>query len=139
MSLHLIKLAAGTESLDDLRGRQDYVYSLHKCVFHTTRMMPKRLNELLDAGSLYWVIKRKIQARQVILDIEQFTDPAGIRRCNIMLERDLILTRPQPRRPFQGWRYLKGADTPADMEVGCEADDELPEALKAELTDLGLY
>ncbi|HCN32421.1 MAG: DUF1489 family protein [Candidatus Micropelagos sp.] len=138
MTLHLIKLAARATGVDDLVNWQSYVRETHGDLFHTTRMMPKRVNELLDDGSIYWVIKRKIRVRQNILDIQPFTDEAGIKRCHIFLDPELIATRQQARRPFQGWRYLPTTDAPEDMPMAAEGDDELPEHLKAELMALGL-
>lgn len=138
MTLHLIKLAARATGVDDLINWQTYVRETHGELFHTTRMMPKRVNELLDDGSIYWVIKRKIRVRQTILDIQPFTDEAGIKRCHIFLDPELIATRQQSRRPFQGWRYLLASDAPEDMPMVAEGDDELPEHLKAELMALGL-
>ena len=138
MTLHLIKLAARATGVDDLVNWQSYVRETHGDLFHTTRMMPKRVNELLDDGSIYWVIKRKIRVRQNILDIQPFTDEAGIKRCHIFLDPELIVTRQQARRPFQGWRYLPTTDAPEDMPMAAEGDDELPEHLKAELMTLGL-
>ena len=138
MNLHLIKLAARATGVDDLVNWQTYVRETHGELFHTTRMMPKRVNELLDDGSIYWVIKRKIRVRQSILDIQPFTDEAGIKRCHIFLDPELIATRQQARRPFQGWRYLPATDAPEDMPMAAEGDDELPEHLKAELMALGL-
>tara|TARA_B100001248_G_scaffold131378_1_gene98604 strand:+ start:473 stop:892 length:420 start_codon:yes stop_codon:yes gene_type:complete len=138
MTLHLIKLAARATGVDDLINWQTYVRETHGELFHTTRMMPKRVNELLDDGSIYWVIKRKIRVRQTILDIQPFTDEAGIKRCHIFLDPELIATRQQSRRPFQGWRYLLASDAPEDMPMMAEGDDELPEHLKAELMALGL-
>lgn len=138
MTLHLIKLAARATGVDDLVNWQSYVRETHGDLFHTTRMMPKRVNELLDDGSIYWVIKRKIRVRQNILDIQPFTDEAGIKRCQIFLDPELIATRQQARRPFQGWRYLPTTDAPEDIPMAAEGDDELPEHLKAELMALGL-
>ena len=138
MTLNLIKLAARATGVDDLINWQTYVRETHGELFHTTRMMPKRVNELLDDGSIYWVIKRKIRVRQTILDIQPFTDEAGIKRCHIFLDPELIATRQQSRRPFQGWRYLLASDAPEDMPMVAEGDDELPEHLKAELMALGL-
>jgi hypothetical protein len=138
MTLHLIKLAARATGVDDLVNWQSYVRETHGELFHTTRMMPKRVNELLDDGSIYWVIKRKIRVRQNILDIQPFTDEAGIKRCHIFLDPELIATRQQARRPFQGWRYLPTTDAPEDIPMAAEGDDELPEHLKAELMALGL-
>lgn len=138
MNLHLIKLAVGADTIDDLQGWQNHLMQTYGKVFNTTRMVPKRLEELLDGGSLYWVIKRKIAVRQTILDIEPFTDNAGIKRCHIHLDPEMVRTRPQGRRPFQGWRYLQGSDAPSDLPKGVEVDADMPEALRAELTDLGL-
>ena len=104
---------------------------------HTTRMVPTRKDELLDGGSLYWVIKGKIQARQHLLDIRPFTDEAGIKRCDLVMEPRLILTRYQPKRPFQGWRYLKVDEAPADMRVAGEAAS-MPDAMRRDLTELCL-
>ena len=99
-------------------------------------MVPKRRDELLDGGSLYWVIKGNVQARQFLQDIEIFTDNEGIRRCKLVMEPRLILTRWQPRRAFQGWRYLDQPDAPRDLgqnEIG-----KIPPELQRELAYLGL-
>jgi len=142
MTIHLLKLCVGADSIEDLeawiasrleaaRGRGEAPEQ-----FHTTRMVPKRLEELLDGGSLYWVIKGNVQVRQRLLDVRPFTDGEGISRCHLILDPNLQPTRWQPRRPFQGWRYLKVEDAPADMN---EADVAgLPLDLQRELADLGL-
>ena len=137
MTLHLIKLAARANGVDDLINWQTYVRETHGELFHTTRMMPKRVNELLDDGSIYWVIKRKIRVRQTILDIQPFTDEAGIKRCHIFLDPELIATRHQSRRPFQGWRYLETENAPDDMPVSDE-ETPMPPELLSELRELGL-
>lgn len=126
------------DGVRDLVDRQDRVRKTHGGLFHTTRMIPRRADELLDGGSIYWVVKRKIRVRQAILDIRPFADGAGVRRCRIFLDAELVPTRPQARRPFQGWRYLPAADAPEDMPAAAAGDDELPEHLKAELVALGL-
>ena len=105
---------------------------------HTTRMIPKRMEELLDGGSLYWVIKGNVQARQILTDIRPFTDKDGVRRCDLVMEPRLILTEWQPRRAFQGWRYLKADDTPKDIGTGNAGLNALPPALRVELANLGL-
>lgn len=86
-------------------------------LFHTTRMIPKRRDELLDGGSLYWVIKGSVQARQKLIDVRPFKDDEGTRRCHLVLDPALVETRPQPRRAFQGWRYLTPVDAPDDLTV----------------------
>lgn len=139
--VHLIKLSVGTESVESLRayiewrGRQLATAGRKVVHVHTTRMTPKRRDELLDGGSIYWVIKGQIQARQKLVDIEPFTDADGIGRCNIVMDPELVATRWQPKRPFQGWRYLKRQDAPSDLKDGEEQVD--PE-LAHELSALGL-
>ena len=100
-------------------------------------MVPKRVDELLDGGSLYWVIKGNVQIRQRLSDIRPFTDDNGIRRCDLVLEPNLILTEWQPRRAFQGWRYLKQEDAPPDLATTTGAHS-LPPELRVELSNLGL-
>jgi len=105
---------------------------------HTTRMTPKRAGELLDGGSLYWVIKRVIQARQEIVDLEEFVDTGGIKRCTIWLDNEIIPTAPAPKRPFQGWRYLAPGDAPADMRAGSAGGTDLPADMAAALAAIGV-
>lgn len=142
MSLNLIKLCVGVDAIGDLAAWIDY--RRNEAVragrqpehAHVTRMMPKRAGELLDGGSLYWVIKGSVQVRQRLLDIQRITDEEGTPRCRLVLEPKLTETEWQPRRPFQGWRYLKPADAPPDLRK--TADNTLPPALEAELAELGL-
>jgi hypothetical protein len=142
MAVHLIKLCVGAESLDDLRewvaesSLDAIANGLEPHSFHTTRMVPRRMADLLEGGSLYWVIKGQVAARQKLLDIVEFTDTDGIGRCRLILGPEVIETMPQPRRPFQGWRYLEPKDAPADL-FG-EGQAEMPAELKRELAELGL-
>ncbi len=144
MTMHLLKLCVGAESVEDhqrwidgrLAVRRASGQALELC--HTTRMVPRLADEVLDGGSLYWVTKGQIQSRQVIIDIRPFTDDEGIGRCQLVLAPELILTRPQPRRPFQGWRYLKPGDAPADLVSNEDDDSEMPHAMRADLVALGL-
>lgn len=138
MTVNLVKLCVGADAIDDLVSWQNHLQKTYGKVFHTTRMVPKREADLLDGGSLYWVIKRQIRVRQKITDIEEFVDGQGIRRCHLHLDPDLIYTRLQARRPFQGWRYLTPEDAPEDAPTNVEIDEDMPEDLKAELTELGL-
>ncbi len=101
-------------------------------------MWPKRAAEILDGGSLYWVIKGAIQVRQRITALEEVIGHDGIRRCRIVLDPQIILTRKAARRPFQGWRYLDPNDSPPDLPHGRHGDDDLPEALSAELSQIGI-
>jgi hypothetical protein len=100
-------------------------------------MVPKRAKELLDGGSLYWVIKGNIQVRQRLTAIRPFTDKEGIHRCDLVLEPKLVATQWQPRRAFQGWRYLKAEEAPADLSEGT-GKNALPPELRLELAELGL-
>jgi hypothetical protein len=143
MTLNLIKLCVGCDSVEDLAEWIDHRLKEKKKAgeppehAHVTRMVPKRIPELLDGGSLYWVIKGNIQVRQPLTDVRPFVDGEGIGRCRLVLAPQLILTEWQPRRPFQGWRYLSVADAPRDLKQGRRGDD-LPPALLAELAGLGL-
>lgn len=143
MPLHLVKLCVGVDSVEDLKERIELRLELAResagqCrIVHTTRMVPKRSDELLDGGSLYWVIKGNIQARQKLLDIEVFKDLEGIRRCNLLLDPEVVLTNYQPKRAFQGWRYLKAEDIPADLD-STYASNELDPEMRADLMELCL-
>jgi len=143
MALHLIKLCVGADSIEDLRewvsqrSLTAVAAGLEPHSVHTTRMIPKRMEELLDGGSLYWVIKGQIQARQKLLDIRSFTGGDGITRCDLVLGPEVIETSPAPKRPFQGWRYLKDEEAPRDLGGSGLADD-MPSDLRRELAELGL-
>lgn len=141
--LHLVKLCVGVSAVEELQAWIDYRLEQRRLngdeivQKHTTRMIPKRIDELCAGGSLYWVIKGNIQVRQHLVDIRPFTDNDGIRRCDLILEPRLIPVRWQPRRAFQGWRYLKPDDAPPDLSSG-SAESELPPELRLELSELGL-
>lgn len=144
MALHLIKLCVGADSLEDLRewvGERAMMAisaGLEPHTVHTTRMVPKRMEELLDEGSLYWVIKGQVLARQRFLDIRCVTGADGIQRCELVLGPEIIETAPQPKRPFQGWRYLKPEEAPLDLIGMGESVAAMPEDLRRELAELGL-
>ena len=142
MALHLIKLCVGCESIEDLQAwiieRRRMPGGSATEHIHTTRMVPKRSDALLDGGSLYWVIKGQLACRQRLVDVRPFTDGEGVGRCRLVLEPAVMPVRPRPYRPFQGWRYLEPDDAPPDL--GDEAVDVgiLPEAMRRELVALGL-
>ncbi|MCV6592756.1 MAG: DUF1489 domain-containing protein [Silicimonas sp.] len=137
--LHLIKLSVGTEGIDSLRDWQTdpRAQAPDGLPRHVTRMWPKREAELLKGGSIYWVIKGVIQARQRILRLDEVDLGDGIRRCGIVLDPELIATAPATRRPFQGWRYLEGQNAPIDLPRG-RANDDLPPGLSAALAEIGV-
>lgn len=143
--MHLIKLCVGIDSVEELAAWQ--VMRLEKMrkagvepeLVHRTRQMPRQREAVLQGGSLYWVIKGFVRARQQIADLREETDAEGRALCGIVFGHDLIATRPQPRRPFQGWRYLKPEDAPPDIgPAGSVADDDMPEAMRAALAELAL-
>lgn len=137
MTVHIIKLCVGAATIEDLaRWQAGRLKSVGE-IAHTTRMTPRRRDEVLDGGSIYWVIKGFTQVRQRVLDLREFVDGEGIARCDIVLHKDLIATESHPRRPFQGWRYLKPADAPRDIAAGA-LDDDLPAHVSAELRAIGV-
>lgn len=138
MTIHLVKLCVGADDISDLVAWQTHLQKTYKRVFHTTRMVPKRQADLLEGGSIYWVIKRQIRVRQRIIDIEEFVDGQGIRRCHLHLDPEHVHTRLQARRPFQGWRYLTPQDAPVDAPNNVDIDEDMPEGMREELTELGL-
>jgi hypothetical protein len=138
--LNIVKLSVGSENIAMLKewqqARRDQLkikYSLH-----ITRMWPKREKELLDGGSIYWVIKGAIQLRQRLIGFDEIIGADGIRRCGFKLDPELIPTTKALRRPFQGWRYLKSEDSPSDLSTNREADDDLPEEMQQTLARLGV-
>ena len=146
MALHLIKLCVGADSIEDLAQWQAARLSERRKAgekkplpVHRTFQTPKRKSELLDGGSLYWVIKGLVQVRQPIVDIEEGRKEDGTPCCLLVLENKLVSVRPTPRRPFQGWRYLDAADAPHDLD-GAAADGvaAMPAKLRKDLADLGL-
>jgi hypothetical protein len=140
MTLNILKLCVGAESVEDLEQWQREHRHLWPAgrTEHITRMWPKREAEVLDGGSLYWVIKGAILARQRILALEPRRGSDGIERCALVLGTEVIRTEAAPRRPFQGWRYLSPEDSPRDLPKGRAKDDTLPDELARALADIGL-
>lgn len=140
--LHLIKLCVGVDSLQQLADWQKRRLKEKKArgqkpeLVHVTRQMPKRGEELLAGGSLYWVIKGQILARQTLLELRPMKKD-GVPHCGLVYDKKLVPVRPRPRRAFQGWRYLEVKDAPPDI-LEPKGAKGLPEALKQELTMLGL-
>ena len=143
MALHLLKLCVGAESVEDLaRWQTDRIKEQRKRrvrrpeLMHVTRMTPRRKDEVLDGGSLYWVIKGQIAVRQQIHDLRAVTKN-GTPHCGLVYDRELIPVQRLACRAFQGWRYLEARDAPPDLRVP-KGGKDLPEALLAELVSLGL-
>jgi len=127
MPLHLIKLAVGCESVKQLkdwvaeRMRAAKQKGLPRHHIHITRMTPKRGDELLAGGSLYWVIRGEIAAREKMIAIEPFRDRDGIGRCRLVMQPKVVAVLPRPDLGSAG--------------AGIAA---MPEPLRRELRELGL-
>ena len=138
MTLNLIKLAVGVDSVAHLAKLQKARKKERGRYGFFTRNMPKRAKELLDGGSIYWVIKGQVRVRQKLKHFHARADDEG--RAYVIVEYlpTIIPTVPRRHRPFQGWRYLESKNAPADLPKGARADDEMPPALAEELRELGL-
>lgn len=144
MTLHLVKLCVGVSTIEDLaawqtehrrRRSQDGV----DCAYHRTFQAPKRQAELLEGGSIYWVIRGIILVRQKLVGFEEGTKEDGSACCTLMLDRTLVPVWPTPRRAFQGWRYLDVADAPPDLKKGKKDQvGAMPAEMRKKLADLGL-
>ncbi len=133
--IHLIKLAVGCEGVEALRAFQAARLAAFGHVFHLTRAMPKRADELVERGSIYWVIKGTIAARQRVLEVQADHDEGGQPRCRLILEAEVVEVEPRAMKPFQGWRYLAPDSAPRDRRAG---EQEPPPEMAAELRALGL-
>lgn len=139
-TVNLLKLCVGATGIDDLATWQDQRRKVWPDGMprHITRMWPKRSDEILNGGSLYWVFKGVILARQTITALEEQRGEDGILRCALVLDPQIIPTEPAPRRPFQGWRYLSVEDAPRDLPKSRETEEALPPDLARALADIGL-
>jgi hypothetical protein len=138
--LHISKLAVGVRDTEHLRDWQAQRMRDNPPLRHRTRNPPRRRAEVLDGGSLYWVIGGTMLARQLILDIVEDQRDDMTACTSFILDPELVLLVGRPTRPFQGWRYLDPDDAPPDLPApgaiaGLEA---LPAALRHELRALCL-
>ncbi|MBB2203080.1 DUF1489 family protein [Gluconacetobacter tumulisoli] len=146
--LHLVKLAVGITSLDDLAHRQQTMMDgagdgldgtrMDGRPWLRTRMFPRRAEDILAGGSLYRVIGGMILCRQRVVDIRPDVREDGAACALVVLDPSIVPVTPRPMRPFQGWRYLSPADAPADFGGTTGAGGALPEALRRELAGLCL-
>ena len=144
MTVHLIKLCVGIETPRELAAwLEGHLKDLARAGTkpedcHRTLQTPRRRDEILDGGSLYWVINGFVLVRQRILDLREDVKDDGTRCCGIVLDPKLVPTRPQPRRAFQGWRYLEAADAPPDAKSFDDKAEAMPRAMREELRALRL-
>lgn len=138
--INLVKLSVGSESIETLAAwqRSPQARWPDGRPRHVTRMWPKRADEVLDGGSIFWVIRGAILCRQPILGFAEVRREDGIPRCGLVLGPELIPVTPTPKRAFQGWRYLTPADAPADIDPARAAEAPLPPELSVALAEIGL-
>ena len=142
--INLVKMCVGAQTVSDLYDWQSTrlvkgFNSNEPFARHVTRMRPKRAEEILNGGSLYWVFKGFILARQQILSLEETLGTDSIMRCSIILSPQIMLTEPHRKRPFQGWRYLKFNEAPRDLGLFSEGDIQLPANLERGLLEIGIF
>ena len=139
-SINLLKLCVGAEQVEDLINWQQTARARGPDGLprHVTRMWPRQEAELLNGGSLYWVFKGLILCRQSILRLDEVLGADGISRCGIVLDPQVHRTQSVPKRPFQGWRYLKPGDAPPDLPKTRRNEDPLPPDLNRALAEIGV-
>ena len=139
MTVHLVKMCVGVDEIEELRRWQaKRLKSMpDKKLRHVTRNRPKREEELLDGGSLYWIIKGQIRVRQRVIGLEDRVKEDGKPACGLILDPELVMTELRGMRPMQGWRYLEVKDAPRDLRKGDQLGD-MPPKLIAELRALGI-
>jgi hypothetical protein len=141
MAMHMIKLCVGVEDVDHLIDLQKARLKREGMLVHVTRNTPKMAAEILDGGSLYWVIKKFVRVRQRLVGIERGINSEGRPSCALQLDPTLIRTELKEFRAFQGWRYFKEQAIPADLRSGSsitESSESLPADMAEELKSLGL-
>ena len=141
MVVHIVKLAVGIEDIANLAQKQSARMKRDNALIHTTRNTPARSNEILDGGSIFWVIKKFVRVRQRIINIETGVDSEGRRSCFFVLDTKLIKTELREFRAFQGWRYFSDEKIPLDLkkiEKSGKVNEELPLDMQVELKTLGL-
>jgi len=138
MPLHLKKRSVGSTSIDSLREWHEEVLARRGRIIHVTRSFPRRAEEILPGGSIYWVIKGKMCARQLIEEFIEVEREDGGVSCGIVMTPGLIPVFEKRHRPFQGWRYLEEKDAPLDLPKDAEGEDTMPMEMAEELRDLGL-
>jgi hypothetical protein len=137
VSLHLIKLCVGCDTVDELLDWREQSSPPCDPWILRTRQTPKRAPELITGGSLYRVYKGFILSRQRILAVETVGEGAS-RRCEVTLDHEVVRTAPRPRRAFQGWRYLEFKDAPPDL-ASSGSEEAVPAELARRLRELGVW
>ena len=138
--LHMLKLSVGVKEVAQLRAIQTLRAAADPPLRHQTRMMPKRRDDILDGGSIFWVIGGFVQLRQRLLDIIEDRWDDGTPCAGLVLDPVLVPVEARPVKAFQGWRYLDAASAPPDVAAMREAPgaQAMPAAMLRELRSLGL-
>jgi hypothetical protein len=143
MSLHILKLCVGCDSVEELadwqRRRLANLLSADSNaeLMHVTRQTPRR-EGFAPGSSIYWVIGGFIRARQKIVALREVEGADGIRRCGLVFDPKLVTTEPVPRRPFQGWRYLAATEAPPDLAAAEAKAGAMPPLMRQALIELRL-
>ena len=139
--LHLIKLSVGPKEVAELAALQARRAAADPPLRHQTRMAPKRAAELLEGGSIYWVVAGFVRVRQRLLDVREERWDDGSACAGLVLDPELVPVELRPQKPFQGWRYLPAEAAPPDLPRGTSPAsglEALPPALRRELQALCL-
>ena len=136
--VNLVKLCVGATTVSELYYSQQRRLETTGFVSHVTRMWPKRAKELVSGGSIYWVFRGLILARQEIVEMKEILGQDKIRRCSLILNHEIFRTEPRPKKPFQGWRYLTPEHAPKDICKFQSEETEIPYHMQLELSKLGV-
>ena len=128
--MHLVKLAVGISTINDLKVKQSFRFKAHNQNIHITRLFPKKFEIVKNKASMYWVINGHISVRQIIIDLKKVKHDDGKNYCHIILDKELTETRKMRYRPFQGWRYLSPEKCPKDLAIGKYGHSELYKILE---------
>lgn len=136
--VHLMKLAVGARDIAHLREFQASRAEARPPLRHQTRNTPRRADEIIDGGSLYWVVAGTLLVRQRVLDIIEDRWDDATRCAGLMLEPTLVQVEGRPVKAFQGWRYLEADDAPPDVTARDLDPLSMPPALRNQLRTLCL-
>ena len=134
--VHLVKVCVGVGSVEQLQQFQAERVARGEALRHVTRHRPKRDGDLLNGGSLSWIIAGALRVRQRVIGLDPVETEDGV-KCALVLDPELVRTEPFPRGPHQGWRYLAAKDAPPDLPSG-GGGDEMPDELRMKLREMGV-
>ena len=138
--LHILKLAVGAKDVADLRRWQAGRIRFAPPLRHQTRSMPRRRDEVIAGGSLFWVIAGFVQVRQRLVDMIDDRREGDVPCCGLVLDHELVPVEVRAVKAFQGWRYLEPKDAPEDVDeaTAAQGTEALPEHLMRALREARL-